>query len=85
MRTAKQKFLNLAGQLSDEERQRILSRVRGKLPRQLFKGKVSEQEVVAIQLHTEEKNFKEWQKNLKELRAWDKPSVDVKSQKRGDK
>lgn len=53
--------------LSEEEAERLLSRMSGKLPKRLHKEKLTREEALAIQLELEDKQLQEWRKNMKAL------------------
>lgn len=53
--------------LSEEEAERLLSRMSGKLPKRLHKEKLTREEALAIQLELEDEQLQEWRKNMKAL------------------
>ncbi len=53
--------------LSEEEAERLLSRMSGKLPKRLHKEKLTREEALAIQLEVEDEQLHEWRKNMKDL------------------
>lgn len=53
--------------LSEEEAERLLSRMSGKLPKRLHKEKLTREEALAIQLELEDEQLQEWRKNMKDL------------------
>jgi acetylglutamate kinase len=53
--------------LSEEEAERLLSRMSGKLPKRLHKEKLTREEALAIQLEVEDEQLQEWRKNMKAL------------------
>jgi hypothetical protein len=53
--------------LSEEEAERLLSRMSGKLPKRLHKEKLTREEALAIQLEVEDEQLEEWRKNMKDL------------------
>lgn len=53
--------------LSEEEAERLLSRMSGKLPKRLHKEKLTREEALAIQLEVEDEQLQEWRKNMKDL------------------
>jgi acetylglutamate kinase len=53
--------------LSEEEAERLLSRMSGKLPKRLQKEKLTREEALAIQLEVEDEQLEEWRKNMKDL------------------
>jgi hypothetical protein len=55
--------------LSKDERERLLSRMSGKLPKRLAKDKLSEDQAIAIQLELEDEQLQEWKKKVSAIRA----------------
>lgn len=53
--------------LSEEEIERLLSRMSGKLPRRLQKEKLSLENALAIQLELEDEQLQEWRKMMAAL------------------
>lgn len=60
-------YLDKANLLTKEEAERLLSRVRSKLMRRLDDKRLSEQEVVAIQLEIEDEALNEWRKRMSDI------------------
>lgn len=60
IKTADEVYLEQANRLSEQEAERVLSRMSGKLPRRLEKEKLSTLEAIAIQLELEDEQLKEW-------------------------
>ena len=58
--------------LSGEHRERVLSRMSGKLPKRLAKDKLTEDEALAIQLEFEDEQLQEWKDKVATIRAKDK-------------
>jgi len=56
-----------ARSLSEEDAERLLSRMSGKLPKRLQKEKLTREEALAIQLEVEDEQLEEWRKNMKDL------------------
>ena len=54
--------------LSDEQKERILSRMTGKLPKRLAKDKLTEEEAIAIQLELEDEQLQEWKEKVAAIR-----------------
>lgn len=61
-----------AKKLSGEDRERVLSRMSGKLPKRLAKEKLTEDEAIAIQLELEDEQLKEWKEKVASIRAKEK-------------
>ncbi len=62
-------YSSKAKKLSGEERERVLSRMSGKLPKRLAKEKLTEDEAVAIQLELEDEQLQEWRAKVSAIRA----------------
>ena len=71
MKIGKPEYVKKALQLSEEEQQKVMSRMSGKLPKRLFKDKLSVEEAIAIQLEIEEEQLLEWRKNWAKIRKQD--------------
>ena len=63
MRKPDKQYLERAANLSVEEAERLLSRMRTKLARGLEDEKLSTVEAIAIQLEREDEQLKEWREN----------------------
>jgi len=50
--------------LSEDDRERVLSRMGGKLPKRLQKEKLTVEEAIAIQLELEDEQLQEWRANM---------------------
>ena len=59
-----QEYLEKVKQLTEEETERLLSRMGGKLPRRLEKEKLTLIEALAIQLELEDEQLKEWREKM---------------------
>lgn len=57
-------YLAKAKKLSEEDRERVLSRMGGKLPKRLQKEKLTAEEAIAIQLELEDEQLQEWRANM---------------------
>lgn len=55
--------------LSKTQKERILSRMTGKLPKRLAKDKLTEEEAIAIQLEFEDEQLQEWKDKVASIRA----------------
>lgn len=67
MRKPTDEYLEQARHLNKEETERLLARMRSKLMRRLEDKKMSVQEVVAIQLETEDEELQEWRARMAEI------------------
>ena len=57
-------YLAKAKKLSEDDRERVLSRMVGKLPKRLQKEKLTAEEAIAIQLELEDEQLQEWRANM---------------------
>jgi N-acyl-L-homoserine lactone synthetase len=67
-KTPAEGYLEKAKLLTEEETERLMSRMRTKLTRRLEDNKFSALEAVAIQLEIEDEELNEWRKNMAEIR-----------------
>ncbi len=58
-----------AQKLSVAQKERLLSRMSGKLPKRLAKEKLTELEAIAIQLELEDEQLQEWKEKVASIRA----------------
>ncbi len=68
MKSCKPEYLDKVKNLAVEERERLFSRMKGKLPRRLEKDKISDAEALAIQMELEDEQLAEWRENIKSMR-----------------
>jgi hypothetical protein len=64
MKTVNVDYIAKAKKLSEEDRDRVLSRMGGKLPKRLQKEKLTVEEAIAIQLELEDEQLQEWRINM---------------------
>jgi N-acyl-L-homoserine lactone synthetase len=64
IKKADKKYLEKAKLLTDEESERLLSRMGSKLRRRQDKDKVSNLEAMAIQLEVEDAQLQEWREKM---------------------
>lgn len=64
MKNSNVDYVAQAKQLSEEERDRVLSRMGGKLPKRVHKEKLTIEEAIAIQLELEDEQLQEWRANM---------------------
>ncbi len=64
IKPAANEYLEKAKQLSEDESQRLLSRMRGKPAQKLEDKKLSTLEALAIQLEIDDELLSEWRKNM---------------------
>jgi septal ring factor EnvC (AmiA/AmiB activator) len=57
-------YIAKATKLNEEDRDRVLSRMGGKLPKRLQKEKLTVVEAIAIQLELEDEQLQEWRANM---------------------
>ena len=67
--TPTEKYLKKAKQLSDEEAERLLARMRGRFTRRVEDKKLSATEALALQLEFEDEELAEWREKMAEIRA----------------
>jgi len=67
IKTPDDEYLEKAKALSEEESERILSRMSGKLPRRLQKDKISLLDALAIQLELEDEQLQEWREKMQAI------------------
>ena len=72
MSSDKMNYKSKAKQLTGEERERVLSRMTGKLPKRLEKDKLTEDEAIAIQLELEDEQLQDWKKSIATIRSKEK-------------
>ena len=75
IKTPAEEYVEQAKLLSKEETERLMSRMRAKLLRRLEDKRISDLEVVAIQLEIEDKELNEWREKLAVIRKKEKPKV----------
>ncbi|MDO8810976.1 MAG: hypothetical protein Q7J38_02970 [Gallionella sp.] len=75
----KPKYLAQVKLLTEEETDRLLSRMGGKLDRRLEKNKLSKEEALAIQMELEDEQLNEWRKMMHELKKKDAAKEEVKA------
>ncbi len=68
IKVASAEFLDKALGLTDDEAERVLSRMSGKLPRRLDKEKLTREEAIAVQLEIEEEQLSEWRERMEKIR-----------------
>jgi predicted O-linked N-acetylglucosamine transferase (SPINDLY family) len=68
IKTPAEDYVEKAKRLTKEEAERLMSRVRAKLMRRLEDKKISDLEVVAIQLEIEDEALNEWREKMAEIR-----------------
>lgn len=71
-KTPSETYLEKAKGLTSDETERLLARMRAKLLRRLDDKKMSELEVVAIQLEIEDEELDEWRGKMSEIKKKDK-------------
>lgn len=58
----KPEYLERVKHLSEEDAERLLSRMAGKLPKRLAKEKINQPEALALQMELEDEHLQEWRK-----------------------
>ena len=64
-------YIAKAKKLTKVERERVLSRMEGKLPKQLHKDKITVEKAIALQLEIEDGQLTEWREKMAAMRAKD--------------
>jgi N-acyl-L-homoserine lactone synthetase len=72
IKSASNEYLEKAANLTDDEGERLLSRMRGKLTRRFEDEKLSKVEAIAIQLELDDEQLAEWRERMHEIKAKDK-------------
>ena len=67
-KTPTEEYVEKAKLLTEEETDRLLSRMRAKLMRRLEDKKLTVEEVVAMQLEIEDEELNEWREKMAEIR-----------------
>jgi hypothetical protein len=82
IRECKPAYLNKAQDLSEQEAELVLSRMRNKLFQALKKDELSTLEILGIQLEIEEEQLREWREKMTVIQEKEnKKSKDSKSKK----
>ncbi|HSH98246.1 MAG: hypothetical protein ACAH07_04395 [Methylophilaceae bacterium] len=84
MKLSNPEYLEKIKSLSEEEKERLLSRMGGKLPRRLEKDKVSVDFALAIQLEIEDEHLQEWRKKMHAIKEKDSASGKKAKSKKAD-
>jgi hypothetical protein len=74
-KVSKPEYLVKVAKLSKLEKDRLMSRMSGKLPRRLEKDKLSNDEALAIQLELEDEQLQEWRKMMTIIRDKEKAKL----------
>ncbi len=86
IKIAEEEYLTRARALSEEESERLLSRMSGKLPKRLHKDKLSKLEAMAIQLELEDEMLREWRERMAEIKKKDEAeAADLRNGKKTGK
>jgi hypothetical protein len=72
IRAAKEEYLKVAEQLSPDQKDRLLCRMRGKLTRRMEEKKLRTTEALAIQLEIEDADLAEWREKMHQIKAQNK-------------
>ncbi|PPD54004.1 MAG: hypothetical protein CTY10_08070 [Methylotenera sp.] len=68
IRTPDDEYIKAAQKLSDDQKDRLLSRMRGKLTRILEEEKYTTIEALAIQLEIEDADLADWREKMSEIK-----------------
>jgi hypothetical protein len=69
IKSASDAYVEAASKLSEEEAERLQSRMRGKLARRLSDEKLNTLEALAIQLELDDEQLQEWRERMHEIKA----------------
>lgn len=83
MKISNPEYLAKVELLTTDERERLLSRMAGKLPRKLERDKLSENEALAIQMALEDEQLQEWREKMHSLKAQTKGKEKTDKVKKG--
>ncbi|HQR50003.1 MAG TPA: hypothetical protein PKW44_00015 [Methylophilaceae bacterium] len=83
MKISNPEYLAKVELLTADERERLLSRMAGKLPRKLERDKLSENEALAIQMALEDEQLQEWREKMHSLKAQAKGKEKADKAKKG--
>ncbi len=72
IKVASDEYLEKAKSLTQEESDRLQSRMRGKLPRRLENNKLDIIEALAIQLELDDDQLDEWREKMREISSKEK-------------
>lgn len=72
IRAAKEEYLKIAEQLTADQKDRLLCRMRGKLTRRMEDKKLRTTEALAIQLQIEDADLAEWREKMTEIKEKEK-------------
>jgi hypothetical protein len=78
----KPEYLAKVKLLTQEDAERLLSRMTGKLPRRLEKDKLSKEEALAIQMELEDDQLHDWRKMMHMLKKKDEEKEKEKAKEK---
>jgi len=78
-------YLEKAAKLTEEETERLLSRLRGKPARRFEDRKLSTIEALAIQLEIDDEQLAEWRKNMNEMKEKEAKKLKAKKEDKKEK
>ena len=85
IKPASEEYLEKAQKLTEEESERLLSRMRGKPARKLEDNKLTTLEALAIQLELDDELLSEWRKNMYAIREKEEKKAKEKQEKTTEK
>jgi hypothetical protein len=74
IKEASQTYIDMANKLTQEESERLQSRMRGKLTRRVEDKKLNTLEALAIQLELDDEQLQEWREKMSEINEKEKKS-----------
>lgn len=75
IRTPNDQYIKKAEALTNDERDRLFARMRGKLSRRVEDKKLTALAAIAIQLEVEDIELAEWRERMKEIKHKEKSKV----------
>lgn len=82
MKECSPEYLAKVKKLSENERDRLLSRMTGKLPVKLERRKITSDEALAIQMEIEDIQLQEWRENYKTMLELHEAKEKAKAEKK---
>lgn len=72
IKVASQAYIEMADKLTQEESERLQSRMRGKLTRRIEDKKLNTLEALAIQLERDDEQLQEWREKMRQIKDKEK-------------
>jgi hypothetical protein len=81
MKLYKREYLEKALLLSEDEQERLLSRMTGNLPHRLERNKISVDEALAMQMEIEDEQLDEWREKMCAMKARETKQAETPARK----